>query len=116
MTNDALMSDDAVLRAIGKRLARRRLELELTQAQLAEQAGVGKRTVERIEAGESTQTATLIRIVRILGLLDNLAAFIPEPGPRPLDLLKLKGKERRRASSRKQQDKTDEPWSWGDEE
>jgi hypothetical protein len=45
-----------------------------------------------------------------------LAAFIPEPGPRPLDLLKLKGKERRRASSRKQQDKTDEPWSWGDEE
>jgi transcriptional regulator with XRE-family HTH domain len=116
MTIDALMSDDAVLRAIGKRLARRRLELELTQAQLAEQAGVGKRTVERIEAGESTQTATLIRIVRILGLLDNLAAFIPEPGPRPLDLLKLKGKERRRASSRKQQDKTDEPWSWGDEE
>lgn len=116
MTIDALMGDDAILRAIGKRLARRRLELELTQAQLAEQAGVGKRTVERIESGGSTQTATLIRIFRILGLLDNFAAFIPEPGPRPLDLLKLRGKERHRASSRKQQDKVDEPWSWGDEE
>lgn len=116
MIIDALMSDDAVLQAIGKRLARRRLELELTQAQLAEQAGVGKRTVERIEAGESAQTATLIRIFRILGLLENFASFIPESGPRPLDLLKLKGKERHRASSKKQQDHDDKPWSWGDEE
>lgn len=116
MTVDALMGDDAVLRAIGKRLARRRLELELTQAQLAEQAGIAKRTVERIEAGDSTQTATLIRIFRILGLLENFAALIPEPGPRPLDLLKLKGKERRRASSKKRQGQTGEPWTWGDEE
>lgn len=116
MTIDALMGDDAVLQAIGKRLARRRLELGLTQAQLAERAGIAKRTVERIEAGDSTQTATLIRIFRILGLLENFAALIPEPGPRPLDLLKLKGKERRRASSKKRQDRTGEPWTWGDEE
>ncbi len=35
----------------GQRLARRRLDLDLTQAQSADEAGVGKRTVERIEAG-----------------------------------------------------------------
>ena len=116
MTIDVLMGDDAVLQAIGKRLARRRLELKLTQAQLAEQAGVAKRTVERIEAGESTQTLTLIRVFRLLGLLENLAALIPEPEPRPLDLLKLKGKERRRASSKPRKDQVGEPWSWGDEE
>ncbi len=44
-------SDEAVLREIGARMARRRLDFQLTQADLAEQAGVSKRTVERIEAG-----------------------------------------------------------------
>ena len=112
---DVLMSDEAILQELGQRLARRRVELNLTQAQLAEQAGVGKRTVERIEAGESTQLSTLIRIFRVLGLLDALDAMIPEPGPSPLDLLKLKGKERQRASSKKRDGQVEEGWSWGDE-
>ena len=112
---DVLMSDEAILQELGQRLARRRVELNLTQAQLAEQAGVGKRTVERIEAGESTQLSTLIRIFRVLGLLDALDAMIPEPGPSPLDLLKLKGKERQRASSKKRGEQAEEGWSWGDE-
>ena len=115
---DQLMGDEAILQMLGKRLASRRLELELSQAQLAEQAGVAKRSVERIEAGISTQTSTLIRVLRILGVLDNFVESIPETGPRPLDLLKLKGRERRRASpaaKRKRQD-SEEPWSWEDEE
>lgn len=117
MPNENLTGDDAVLQVIGKRLALRRLELELSQAQLAEQAGVAKRSVERIEAGVSTQTSTLIRVFRVLGLLDNFIGLIPEAGPRPLDLLKLKGKERRRASSaRSKREEPGEPWSWGDEE
>ncbi len=79
---------------IGRRLARRRVNMEITPAAMAERAGVSKRTVERIEAGESTQMATIVRILRVLGLLDNLDRMIPEPGPSPIALLKLKGKER----------------------
>jgi len=109
------MSDEAVLQELGQRLSRRRVDLNLTQAQLAEQAGVAKRTVERIEAGESTQLSTLIRIFRVLGLLEALDAMIPETGPRPLDLLKLKGKERQRASSKKRSEPRDDGWTWGDE-
>ena len=116
MTIDILMSDTAVLQEIGRGLARRRVDLELTQADLATQAGVSKRTVERVEAGESTQTANLIRILRILGLLDGFTALIPEAGPRPLDLLKLKGKQRQRASSKKRAQQTGTPWSWGESE
>ena len=44
-------SDEAILSELGGRLTRVRLEQNLTQAQLAEQAGVSKRTVERLEAG-----------------------------------------------------------------
>ncbi len=113
---ESLMSDKAVLVEIGRRLGRCRVELELTQADLAKEAGVSKRTVERVEAGESTQTATLIRMLRVLGLLEALEAAIPEIGPSPMDLLKLQGKERQRASSKKRKTRrTEEEWSWGDE-
>lgn len=109
------MSDKTILTEIGHRLGRRRVELELTQADLAREAGVSKRTVERVEAGESTQTSTLIRILRVLELLEALDAMIPALGPRPMDLLKLRGKERQRASSKKRKKESGEEWSWGDE-
>jgi transcriptional regulator with XRE-family HTH domain len=115
MSIESLMTDKAILAEIGHRLGRRRVELELTQADLARESGVSKRTVERVEAGESTQFSTLIRILRSLGLLDALETAIPQSGPRPMDLLKLRGKERQRASSKKRKKSAGEGWTWGDE-
>jgi len=115
MFNIKTMTDDAVLEEIGRRLGRRRLALQLTQAKLAEQAGVSKRTVERVEAGVGAQTLSLVRILRVLDLLQGLDQLIPETGPRPMDLLKLKGKERQRASSRRTANQTGKTWSWGDD-
>ncbi len=108
------MSDEAVLVELGQRLSRRRLDLGLTQALVAEEAGVGKRTVERVEAGGDTQLTTLIRLLRVLELTDELNRLVPESGPRPMDLLKLKGKERKRASSRRPPPRKG-GWRWGDE-
>ncbi len=108
------LADDAILAEIGERIARRRLEFQSTQAHVAEQAGVAKRTVERIEAGASTQMSSMIRILRVLDLLPGLDHMIPEAGPRPMDLLKRKGKVRQRASSRRRSDRSDKPWSWDD--
>lgn len=99
---------------MGQGIARRRLRLKYTQANVAEQAGVAKRTVERIEAGGSTQTATLIRILRALDLLTGFDHMIPATGPSPMDLLKRKGKKRQRASSRRPLERSDKPWTWDD--
>ena len=110
-----LLSDDAILAEIGERVSRHRLDLQLTQAKIAEQAGVSKRTVERIEAGASAQMSSMIRVLRVLDLLPGLDRLIPNPGPRPMDLLKRKGKVRQRAPSHNRSDRPDEPWSWGDE-
>ena len=114
MKIEPLLADDAILAELGGRLVQRRLELQLTQAELAEQAGVSKRTIERVEAGATTQLSTFIRILRALELLDRLETLIPEVGPRPMDLLKLKGKERQRAT-RKRGEKSNQSWQWGDE-
>lgn len=114
MRIENLLSDDTVLVELGGRLALRRIELGMSQAVLAEQAGVSKRTVERVESGATAQTATLIRLLRALKLLDRLEALVPEAGPRPMDLLKLKGSERQRAP-RKKAGSSERPWQWGDE-
>ncbi len=109
------MSDDAVLVELGRRLARRRIDLRLTQAQAAEEAGVGKRTVERIESGNDTQVTTLVRLLRVLELADELERLVPALSPRPMELFKLKGKERKRAFSRRSERSGDD-WQWGDKQ
>jgi len=110
------LTDSAVLNEIGERIVRRRLDLYLAQADLAEQAGLSKRTVERVEAGHSTQIASMIRILRVLDLADNLENLIPEATSRPMELLKLKNKTRKRASpTRKTSTAGGRKWLWGDE-
>lgn len=115
MNISKLMTDDAILAEIGNRIARYRIDQQVTQAGLAEQAGVSKRTVERVEAGASVQFSTVIRILRALDLLQGMDRMISEPPIRPMDLLKHKGKVRQRASSSHRLDKISKKWSWSDE-
>jgi transcriptional regulator with XRE-family HTH domain len=51
----------------------------LTQAQLADRAGIARDTLSRLENGESgVSLETVLRVLRALGLLDTLAdAFDP---------------------------------------
>jgi transcriptional regulator with XRE-family HTH domain len=58
------MSDEALLQELGQRIARLRLERNLTQAQLADQAG------EHLEAGAAAaQLSLFLRVLRQLDLL-----------------------------------------------
>lgn len=114
MKIESLLTDDAVLGELGSRLSRCRIELGMSQAELADQAGLSKRTVERVESGAAAQTATLIRMLRALELLDRLETLVPEARLRPMDLLKLKDEERQRAP-RKKTGSAGQPWQWGDE-
>ena len=111
-----LLSDQAVLADIGERLAQRRINLDLTQSELARQAGVGRSTVERLEAGRSTQMSSFIRVMRVAGLLEQFYNLFPKPGLSPMQLLKSQQKVRQRASSkRKSAEVASSEWTWGDE-
>jgi transcriptional regulator with XRE-family HTH domain len=112
------LTDKAVLHEIGDRLARRRIDAGLTQAQLAEEAGISKRTVERIEAAHSTDFVMLLRVLRVLKLLEELDQVVPDLPQSPLAILKSRGRARKRVGhSRRPQDGTAaprpaQPWKW----
>lgn len=119
MKIDPQLTDDAVLIELGERLARTRLERNLTQAELADEAGVGIATVRRLEGGRPSNLTSLIRVLRILGLIHALELLIPEPTPRPIERLKLQGKQRQRAAHPRSVDSPTaepKPWAWGDEQ
>jgi transcriptional regulator with XRE-family HTH domain len=110
------LSDVKILQEYGQRLTGARLARNLTQTTLAAQAGVSKRTVERLESGEvATQLSGFLRVCRALGLLERFDALIPEPQPSPLAQLKLQGKQRQRASAKKPaRTSPSQLWTWGD--
>lgn len=107
------LSDRTVLAEIGERLARRRISLGLTQFHAATEAGLSKRTIARIENGESAQLSNFIRLMRVLDLLGGLDELIPPEQESPIQLLRRKGKQRKRASSLRSKPKGDSDWTWG---
>lgn len=113
MKIDSSITDEQVLKLLGERLLGVRLGRNLTQGELAAQAGVSKRTVERLESGEvAIQLSSFVRVCRALGLLERFEMLIPEPAPSPMAQLKRQGKPRQRATGEKAASDNAEPWTW----
>ncbi len=116
MTDFSSLTDEAALAALGDRLAEYRLGMNLTQQELAREAGVHENTIVRLEGGGSTQAKNLLRVLRVLGLIDNLDQLVPPPTPSPLQQLESREKKRRRASSRRPSSSREAAeWSWDDD-
>ena len=98
---------------VGNRLAKIRLARNITQKTLAEEAGIGLRTLRRLEAGQSSSLDSFLRIVIVLGLTDELLGAFPSHEIRPIERMDLRRQERKRARPTKSvTDNT--PWSWGE--
>jgi putative transcriptional regulator len=108
-------TDAAILAELGERLTHSRLARNFKQDDLARMAGVSKRTIERLEKGESVQLTNLIRALRALEMVQNLERLVPESTPSPLRQLKLRGKQRHRASSPRAAAGPPGHWTWGDD-
>jgi len=109
------LTDAALLKVIGRRLAALRLARNLTQGQLAEQAGLGVRTVQRLELGAAaTQLSGFIRICRVLELVEGFERLLPAPAASPMEQLRRQTRKRRRASGRKAGPAKPTTWTWGE--
>ena len=96
--NFQAMNDKAILEELGMRIQCRRLALNISQLALTRKAGVARKVIQNIESGRSCTTKGLIRTMRALGVIEELDLFLPALGPSPLQLAKLKGHRRQRAS------------------
>ncbi len=96
------LSNTNVVREIGIRLKRERLNKKMTQQQLAVKAGISLFTVAQIEKGNSVSISMLIAVMRVLRLLDNLELLLPGTSISPVALLNQSQKVIKRVRSKKE--------------
>ena len=82
---------------IGDRLKQARLNKDLSQAEVAEMSGLERRAILNAEKG-SVSLINLIAILEALGKASDLDSFLPKQPISPIQLMKLQGKNRKRAS------------------
>ena len=99
---------------IGFRLAQLRLSRNITQSMLAKEAGIGLRTLRRLEAGEPATLDTFLRAALALDLGDAILGALPTGQVRPIERVSRSGFQRRRARPRPQKGR-DAAWNWGDD-
>lgn len=94
------MTDAAIAQEIGQRLEQIRLEANIPQRMILEELGISKGSYRNALKGKA-KFEVIIGILRILGKLENLDSFLPPAPFSPIELLKLEGKKRQRAGSKK---------------
>lgn len=110
----SVASTAQILGDLGRRFASVRLAKNMTQAQLAENAGVGEATVARLEKGTASSMDTVVRVMLALGLRTHLESLLPDPSIRPIERVRLQGRERRRARAKKVIEPAI-PFKWGED-
>jgi putative transcriptional regulator len=110
-------NNDEAIAELGRRLARARLNRNISQQTLADEAGITRKTLSSVENGSNFDVSTLVRLLRELELLDNLEMLVPSDQPSPMALARFSGKTRRRAgSSRGTRSGETVAFKWGDDE
>ncbi|WP_058913928.1 helix-turn-helix domain-containing protein [Entomohabitans teleogrylli] len=70
------MSDSEIISELCRRIKETRMQLGLSQIELAERAQVGAATIKRVELGEAVTLSTLIGILRGLDRLHQLESIL----------------------------------------
>lgn len=94
------LSPSALAEELGNRLQQARLNSDLTQTEVAELAGLSRKAVLNAEKGKA-QLEVFVAILLALNLTAQLDLFLPKPTVSPVQLAKLQGKRRQRASGQR---------------
>lgn len=94
-------SDKSILSEIGNFITQKRIQRQMTQAELAQKAALSRSTVSLMERGESISLNNLLKILRILDSLYILQSFIVREQRSPMALAKEEQKKKAKRVSRK---------------
>lgn len=95
------MSNEAILQTLGMQIKQMRLNRNLTQAQLGELSGLSRSAISEMENNGLGTMNSFIQILRCLDKTEILNHFITEAAISPIQIAKLYGKTRQRASGNK---------------
>ncbi len=104
------MSDHALAAFIGQFIRSKRMEQNMTQAQLAKDAGISRSTLVLLEKGETASLGTLLQVLRMLNQLHVLSVFEITPVVSPLLLVKEEMKKRQRVRTKPSSQKPQTDW------
>lgn len=106
------LTDKAIIRMLGGHLKRLRLDANMTQKQLAADAGVALSCVASLETGRGSTLSTLVAVLRVLGALEMIESLTEQDEVSPIEYARfLQGRRKRqRASGTKRQKEEDAPW------
>ncbi|MNC32823.1 helix-turn-helix transcriptional regulator [Pseudomonas sp. ACN5] len=91
-------SDQVLATTVGARLQTLRLKKNISLEAVAENAAISRQTLHvLLNQGKGT-LINLIAVLRALGELERLSSLLEEVQPSPLQILRMEGKKRRRAS------------------
>lgn len=110
----AIASSNQIEVALCKQLKNLRLSRNMTQEKLAEETGLSTRTIYTLENGFGVSLDTFIRVLIALNIQHNLEVLLPDPEIKPVEIVKRKRREIKRASTARTE-QNDTIWVWGDE-
>lgn len=103
------LSDKHIEKELGQRIKALRLGKNVTQKSLAEATTLSLNSIKSLESGRG-KLSTFIAVLRELEALEHLDNFIPEVSISPIQLAKMQGHVRKRASGERIKiDVEDEP-------
>lgn len=95
-----ISSPEELALSVGENIKTLRLQKNLTQQSLAEQAGVSMTALRHLESGQGANLFTLIRIVRALDKQEWLQALAPRVTINPLHMTSSRTRQRARQKKR----------------
>lgn len=108
------LSDGQIQQKIGAKIKAVRLKQNVTQDSLAEAACVSRSSIQKIESGEIKSFDTFLRVIRTLGMLNEILGLCEEEQLSPSEYYDLvnsaKRKQRKRAVGRVNANNVDSEW------
>ena len=100
------------IKDLGQRIKLYRVMLGMSQQELADKTGISKRSISRMEQGESVQVNSLFTVLLALDLGDNIELLVPDQSARPSFYLEKTENTPKRVRNKSKKN----GFKWGDEE
>lgn len=102
---------EEVMKELGGRIKLYRIMKEMSQQDLTDKSGISKKSISRLEQGESISMDSFIRVLLALDLGENIEFLVPDQTKRPSFYLESSKDLPKRVRKKK----VKKEFKWGDE-